>query len=250
MSRRSFVVALILVLILAGCGNSSEPATPEPTPQPTPLPTVTPGGTTVGGLLTAMEAAWSGVASMRTTQWDTDGGASATPPANGSMTVETVILPNARHRVQLVGGIAVDEQIVVDGRIFMRGATVPAMIAPAVDAATWIEVDAAAADAGLPIAGLISYLTTPIDSPLGEVTAETRALEAFPAGMTEVAGRSCQVFTFAPGDAVTYQLSVDMQGLPCSLVVTGGGQSTITTYEFNIPDLAIAAPVVATPPAS
>jgi hypothetical protein len=148
----------------------------------------------------------------------------------------------------MTDGQVMDEQIVVDGHVFMKGATVPAMIAPAVDTSTWIEVEAAAATANVPIAGLVSYLTTPVTSPLGDVTPETRALEAFPGAPIQVEGRSCQVFTFGTGGEISYQLSVDAQDLPCSFSITGGGRSTITVYKFNLPGLSISAPSVATPP--
>jgi len=65
----------------------------------------------------------------------------------------------------------------------------------------------------------------------------------------DVSGRSCQVFTFGGGGTLDYQLTIDAQGLPCSVTLSGGGRSTITIYEFNVPGLVISAPSVATPSA-
>jgi len=242
---------LVFALTLAGCGSGSpSDATPVPTAPPTYAPTLQPGATSVGNLLTAMDAAWNNAASMRTTYWETDAGLAATPPPAASLTIEEVVRPSSRHVVQVVNGVVIDEQIVVDGRIFMKGSLVPTTIAPMVDTNTWVEVDPAAATSNSPIAGLVNYLAAPVSSPVGTVSDDTRARVAIPSGLEEIGGRQCNLFTFPGDSALDYELAIDPIGLPCRLVISAGVQATVTMYEFNVPGLTITAPSAATPPAT
>lgn len=245
----SLLLVTCIALVLSGCGGGQE-ASPTPEPSPAPFPTLSPGAVSVGDLLASMESAWATTTSMRTTNWVTTDDTVGTPPGSAAMSIEEVVKPSSRHVVQVVGGTVVDEQIVVDGRIYMKGALVPSAIAPMLDTATWVEVNPETASSGSPIAGLVAYLLAPVTTPVGTVSDETRALEAVPAGTETIGGSSCQVYRFASDSAISYELSIDDRQLPCRLVVSAAGQSSVTLYEFNVPGITIAAPPVATPPAS
>lgn len=250
MKRLSGLTLVVLCsLVLAACGNQSEAPAPTPTVSPTILPTLPPGAVTVGALLDRMDAAWAGVSSMRTTFWSAPEGQLASPAAGATVTIEEVVLPANRHVVQMVNGAVVDEQLVVDGRIYMKGALVPAVIAPMMDATTWVEIDPAAATSGAPIAQQVAWLTSPVTSPMGSVSPETRGLQAVPSGEVTIDGRSCAVYTFGDG-GISYELSIDANDLPCRLVMSASGTANVTLYEFNVPGLVLTAPEVATPPAT
>ena len=185
---------------------------------------------------------------MRTTFWSTPEGQVTSPAAGGAVTIEEVVLPADRHVVQMAGGTVVDEQLVVDGRIYMKGALVPAAIAPMMDANTWVEIDPAAATSNVPIAQHVAYLTSPVTSPMGSVSPETASQHAVPAGEVTIGERVCTVFTFGSG-GITFELAIDGHDLPCRLVMTASGVANVTLYEFNVPGLVLTAPDLATPPA-
>jgi hypothetical protein len=187
---------------------------------------------------------------MRTTAWTSGASGVASPPTDGPVTIEEIVRPGNRRVIQMVGGVVVDEQMAIDGRVYLRGAIVPAAVAPMMDASTWVEINPAAADSSSPIAALVAYLTSPVSSPLGEVSEETRNLMAVPAGQSTIAGRTCDVFTFGFPDRITYELALEANGLPCRFVTSAGGQANVTLYEFDPPGLSLVAPDVATPPSS
>jgi hypothetical protein len=242
-------LVVLCCLLLAACGGN-EATSPDPTPtvSSTIPPTLPPGAITVGDLLDRMDAAWGDVRSMRTTFWSAPDGEIASPAANGAVTIEEIVLPANRRVVQLVDGAVVDEQIAVDGRVFMKGSLVPVAIAPMMDAKTWVEIDPAAAASSAPIAQQIAYLMSPVTSPMGVVSPETRNLQAVPAGEVTVGGRVCAVYTFASG-GISYELAIDDNDLPCRLVMSASGAVNVTLYEFNVPGLVLSAPELATPPA-
>jgi hypothetical protein len=250
LKRYQAIPILLLLVVVTGCGGS-DPA-PTPIPTATTVPTLPPGTLSVADLIDRTDAAFAGITSMQSTFWSTEAASAGTPPATGLVTVEQVVLPANRHVTQLTNGQVTDEQLVVDGRVYMKGALVPAAIAPMVDTATWIEVDPAAAVSDSPIAMQVAYLLSPTVSPFAGVSDETRALAAIPAGEVTIDGRTCQRYTFgdATGDSgIGYELLLDEDDLPCRLVQSAGGYVNVTTYAFNVPGLVLVAPSIATPAA-
>ncbi len=250
MKRIPLVPAFLLsALLLVSCGLVSADPTPTPEPTATVSPTLPPDAVTVGDLVAGVEAAWSTVTSMRTTFWSAEVSTVGTPAADGVVTIEEVVMPSNRHVVQETDGVVTDEQLVVDGRIYMKGTLVPAAIAPMVDTNTWVEVDPAAATSDSPAAMQVAYLLSPVVSPFAGVSTETRGMLATPIGDIEVDGRTCQGFTFGDAAGITYELTIDEHNLPCRLIQTAGGYASVTAYAFNVPDLTLTAPEIATPAA-
>jgi hypothetical protein len=247
LKRLSGFTLVVLCTLLSACGGQTESPDPPSTVAPTVAPTLPPGAKTVGDLLNRMDAAWGGVHSMRTTFWSTIEGQLASPAANAAVTIEEIVLPANRHVLQMAGGVVVDEQLVVDGRIYMKGALVPAAIAPMMDATTWVEIDPAAATSNAPIAQQVAYLTSPVTSPMGAVSPETRNLHAVPTGDVTIDGRRCRVYAFESG-GISYELAIDDGDLPCRLVMAASGAVNVTLYEFNVPGLVLTAPDLAIPP--
>ncbi|MEJ7901193.1 MAG: hypothetical protein WKF63_05060 [Thermomicrobiales bacterium] len=240
----SVPIMVLITLLLASCGNDDGGPTLQTETPATMIPTVPAGALTVGEILTGVEAAWPSVQSMTSTFWSAEGPASETPPTTGTVTVEDVILPADRRVKVLTDGEATDEQVMVRGRVYMKGALVPAAIAPMVDNETWVEVDPAAADANSPISMQLGYLLSPIQSPFNDISVETAALEAVPSGEITVDGRRCNLFTFGDPAGISYELALDAEQLPCRLVQTAAGQSNVTVYDFNDPELTITAPTL------
>jgi len=247
--RRIFatVAFVTLAVVLAACADGDADPTPPPAPTAATPPMLPAGALTVGELFTRIEAAWPTVRSMRTTFWTTTTDAGGTPPSTGTVTIEEAVRPNGRRVVILNDGGPTDEQVAVDGRVYMRGAVVPAAIAPMVDSQTWVEIDPAAAGSNSPIAMQIAYLLSLIESPFADLSPETAALEAVSGSEVTIGGRTCQVFTFGDPAGVMHELAIGADGRPCRLVQRAGGVSNVTLYEFDVPDLTIAAPEVATP---
>jgi hypothetical protein len=251
LKRNSLLVfPVLLILFLASCGTGSNDPEPTVAPTATVLPTLPPGAITVGNVIVEIEAAWAGIGSWRATTWSTESPDLSTPASGDQVTIEEVVLPSSRHLAQVTGGVVVDEQLLVDGRVYMKGSLVQAAIAPNIDTNTWVEVDPAAASSSTSIAPQVAYLTSPITSPFASVSPETRALQAVPAGDITVEGRTCRRYTFGTADeGIAYELALDERNLPCRLVQSGGGYSNVTTYAFDVPGLVLAAPAIATPPA-
>lgn len=235
-------ILFLIALLLASCSNDSTDSAPASVPTATAVPTLPADALTVGQLLARVEAAWPSVVSMRTTFWSTGATAGGTPPPSGMVTVEEVSLPAGRRLVVMNDGMVTDEQIAVDGRIYMKGALVPTAIAPMIDSETWVEVDPAAVGTGSPVSMQIGYLLSPIVSPFADVSDETTGLLATPGGNVTINGRSCDVFTFGDPDGISYELALDAGNLPCRFVQSAGTRANVTLYEFNDPDLLIVAP--------
>ncbi|MBA3275802.1 MAG: hypothetical protein H0T72_08410 [Chloroflexia bacterium] len=250
MKRTSTLAILTLLsILLASCSISTDDPFPTPAPTVTAVPTLLADALSVGKLLARVETAWPSVQSMRTTFWSTEAADGGTPPATGMVTVEEVVLPASRRVVVLSDGMPTDEQIAVDGRIYMKGALVPAAIAPLVNAETWVEVDPAAASTDSPVAMQVSYLLSAIVSPFSSISPETAGQEAIAIGEVIIGDRTCQGYTFGDAGGILYELTLDERNLPCRLVQKAGASANVTVYDFNIAGLAIAAPDVATPPA-
>jgi hypothetical protein len=247
--KRMFDIGLLAVLtvVLTACGASTSETDPTPVPTAAPIATVSAGGTMVGTLLDRMEAGWTTVQSSRSTFWTTDNEIGVAPPPTGEVTLETTTASNRRHVVRTVNGEVVEEQMMVDGRVFMRGQIVVAAIAPMVGTEQWVEVDPRAASTTNALAAQIDWLLSPIGFPFANVSEETRGQEAFPGDDVSIGGRACQTWTFGDPDGIVQELAIDAQNLPCRLVQQAAGVANVTIYDINPADAAIEIPTLATP---
>lgn len=246
--RSCIPVILGALLILAGCTSGNDD--PEPTPSDatvTPPPTLAPGQVAVGSIIDQAASAWPAIDSARITYVSGPTGTAIEQSPN--RTIEEVIPPASRRVVTVTGGSVTDEQLIVDGRIFMRGSFVASAVAPGVSPAAWVTIDPTQVTDYTPVGQRVAYLTAPISAPFGSVSPETRALPATSAGSVQLDGRTCNVWTFGATspDGIAYELAIDASGLPCRLTQTAGGYANITLYEINPPDVRILSPEVATP---
>jgi hypothetical protein len=250
----SQIVCLLLVAVLAaGCGITGEDE-PDPTPTLAPPPTAAPGDTTVGDLIQRVDAAWPAVTSMRATSMSgpiPSDDPEATEATGVQSTVEEVVAPDSRRIVRMTDGATTDEQIYVDGKVYMYGAFVAGAVAPEVGPGTWITVDPSVVPADTPVGYQLSYLMRPHEAPFGSITDAMRRRPATSAGSVRVAGRVCTLYTFTDatqaGDRVDYELALDENDLPCQLVQRAGGFQNSSVFEINIADLTIIAPDTPTP---
>jgi hypothetical protein len=244
------VATLFSVAVLTACSTGTD-TSPTMVPSiPAPAPTISPGGTSVGSIIDGVNTAWNSVQSVQTTFWSTSTeGVADSPPTAGEVTIDLAIAPDRRHVTRLIDGEAVEEQIGVGGRVFMRGAIVVAAIAPMVGTDTWVEVDPRGADPGSAAAAQIAWLLSPFESPFQRVSEETRGLEAFPGEAIEIGGRLCRTWRFGDVNGIQQELAVDEAGLPCRLVQRAGTYANVTTYQVNLPSATITPPAVASPTA-
>jgi hypothetical protein len=177
--------------------------------------------------------------------------ATATAASGVQSTVEETVAPNSRRIVRMTDGVPTDEQVYVNGKVYMWGTFVASAVAPEVGAGTWVTVDPADVPGDTPVGYQLSYLTRPQEAPFGSLSAETRALPAASAGQVQVGGRTCTVYTFLDatelGDRIEYELALDDNDLPCQLVQRAGGFQNSSVFEINVPDLKIIAPDAPTP---
>lgn len=246
-TRPFLAFAAVLILFLAACSTGGG-EDPTPTPEPTAPPTLAPGQLTVGQLLDGMSSAFANVGNARTvfTSRTTDG-----TPTTSPVTTEVWVAPDKRQIQTASGGTVVDDQIAIGNRIYMRGAFVTSTVAPMVSTDIWITLDPALVPPGTPVGNVLTYLTSPFRLPFANVSDGMRARGVTAAGQTQVAGRTCTVYTFADttsfGDLLEYQLAIDDRGLPCSLTERAGTFENVTTFEFDVPGLDVIAPDAATP---
>jgi hypothetical protein len=247
-SHRPFLIRLsipfLLVLVLAGCGVGGDSDDPKPTLEPTATMPLAPGQKSVGELLDEITAAAGSISSARTVF--TTRSADGTPTAN-AVTTEEYIAPDKRRIQTSTGSTVVDDQIAVGSSVYMRGAFVASAVAPMLGTEVWVTVDPSLVPADTPVGNL----TGPFQMPFASVSDDMRGRGVTQAGQIESGGRTCTVWTFVDtssfGDRIDYALSIDAQGLPCTLVERAGTIENVTTFEFNIPGLQIVAPDSATP---
>jgi len=245
-------VALVTLVMLAGCGSSSSKSA-NPTVEPTagPVPTLAADQVSVGSLIDRIDAAWPSVRNTREVSWSgSSSGTIGTPRPDQTVTTEDTVLPSSRRVVVTTGGIPSDDQIAIQGVVFFKGAFVVGAVAPFAGADTWVRVDPSIVPADSIVGQRLAYLTGPIEPPYDTVTDDLRARAASPAGQIMVGGRPCNAFTFvdttANGSKIDYALSLDDTNLPCSLVQSAGSYENFTIYEFNNPNIRITAPETAT----
>ena len=246
LARVSIPIVLILLLSACGFGDSKDP-TPTPTLQPEVTVPLAPGQLSVGQLLDGIEASAGSIVSARTvfTTTTTDG-----TPTTSATTTEEFIAPDKRRIQTTNGSTVIDDQIRIGSAIYMRGSFVVSAVAPMLTSDTWVTVDPSLVPADTPVGNVVTYLTSPFRLPFTSVSDEMRGRGVTQVGQIQSGGRTCTVWTFVDtsdfGDRIDYALSIDAQGLPCSLIERAGTIENVTTFEFNIPGLEIIAPDSAT----
>ena len=242
-----FCIALVLILLLAACNNDGS-NDPSPTTEPEATMPLAPGQVSVGQLLDGIQESAGSIASARTvfTTRSIDG-----TPTTASTTTEEYIAPDQRRIQTSNGSTIIDDQIRIGSAVFMRGSFVVGAVAPMLGPDIWVTVDPTLVPTDTPVGNVVSYLMSPFQLPFASVSEEMRGRGATQAGQIESGGRTCTVWTFVDtsdfGDRIEYALSIDAQGLPCSLIERAGTIENVTTFEFNIPGLQIIAPNSATP---
>ena len=261
-THRSPLLALALTLLVAGsiltaCSTSGGHSTPTPVPSPTsvPPPTLQLGQVTVGSLLARIKGSWSKVQNDRsefvTTVTNIAGG---TPVASEQTRIVTEEVKPDQRRIVTTDSTGTTEMIRIGGRIYMRGAFVAALVAPNIGPNEWVAIDPSIVPPDSPVGQQIAGLTAPINPPYQTVSDQMKQRAATPAGQVQAGGRACAAYTFADvspnGGKIDYTLSIDANDMICSLTETAGTVENVTTFTFNVPELRITAPEVATPVAA
>lgn len=242
---RTLSILLVVVLSLTACGNTS-PDEPTPTPAP---PTAAPGQMTVSDLVDMSDAAWPDVQTMRTTSQTgpipQDG---AEQPFTGM--IQDWNADGDRHVIEFLDGQSINEQIWVDGTVYMRGQFVSSAVAPELDVNTWVILDSTVVPADTPVGVQIRFLTREQKGPYGELMDETLARPVQEGGTVVVGNRTCTIYTFGDesgtGAEIRHEIAVDENGLPCQWIQRAGGQQNSTVFEYNT-DITIEAPLEGTP---
>ena len=236
---------MVAILFLTACGNSS-PTEPTPTPGP---PTAAPGQLTVADLVGMADEQWPEVKMMRTTSQTGDF------PQDGETqaitgTVQDWNADGDRHLIEFQDGTAINEQIWVDGAIYMRGEFVSGAVAPELDVNTWVILDGSVIPDDSPVGLQVRYLTREQNGPYGELLDETLARPVVESGTAIVGDRTCTVYTFGDengtGSEIKHEIAIDENGLPCQWIQRAGGQQNSTVFEFDL-DVTIEAPLEGTP---
>ncbi|MEJ7839111.1 MAG: hypothetical protein WKF81_09855, partial [Thermomicrobiales bacterium] len=226
----SLIALLIAVSTLAAC-SSGDSSDPEPTTAPTATLPLAPGQQSLGQLLDGVEVQLATIASARTVfSSQTAGGTPTTSP----VTTEEYIAPDSRRIVTSNGTTVVDEQIAIGAMVYMRGSFVSTAVAPMLGSDIWVNIDPALVPADTPVGNVVSYLTGPYRMPFASISDDMRSRGVTQAGQIDIAGRTCTVWIFVDttsfGDRIDYALSIDAQGLPCSLTERAGTVENLTTF--------------------
>lgn len=245
---RMFAVTVAGMALLSGCMDGLD-STPRPTATVT-VATPGPNDIPVAKLLDDHIAAWESVeAWVSETRIQSLGDGSSESTA--SISTERVSPPSQRHVLTTNGDAVVSEEVVDDGIVYMRGTLISTSIYPDVDAETWISFSPELAPPETVLEQRVAYLTSPPAYPFADVTAETRALSASPAGEALVQEQSCEVWEFSTTAEETggldIRVSFDAAGRPCELVRRAEGVVETTTWSYPEVPEAIAAPAEAIP---
>lgn len=257
-SHSALIASLLLaVTMLIACGtNGSDPVeAPEPTATTSP-PTAAPDETSVGELMEQINTAWDDIESFRVTS--TSGpvpvASGSTPTAEGQATIEEWSAPNDRRVVELMDGTVINEQLYVDGTIYMRGLFVGTAVAPEIGSGTWITLDEELVPADTPVGLRVAHLTREPRSPFAEIGSTAPGLASQPvtqSGTVRVGDRRCTLYTFGDpfedGSEIRYEIALDGDDRPCQVIQRGGGFQNSSIYEFNTGDISIEAPLEGTP---
>lgn len=261
--RRSPLLRIALTFLLAGillasCSRSGGHPTPTEIASPTsvPPPTLQPGQVTVGSLLARVKASWGSVQSMRSdfTTTETNNATGGTPVSTQQSHVVTEEVKPDQRRVVITDPTGTTEMLRIGNQIYMRGSFVAALVAPEVGPSNWVAIDPSVVPPDSPVGQQVAGLTAPIDPPYQTVSDQMKQRAATPAGQVQAGGRACTAYTFADvspnGGKIDYTLAIDANGMICSLTEVAGTVENVTVFTFNLPDLRITAPNVATPVAA
>jgi hypothetical protein len=248
---RLAVVALSAV-VLASCtsGNEADVAN-APTDGPSTAPaTAAPGQLSVGMLTQRINDAWGDVTGLRVTSSSgptpRQQGA-GTPVSPGSYAIEVWTAPNNRQITEVVDGAVINEQVYMDGIVYMKGI----FVAPEVGADTWITLDKDVVPRDTPTGNRVAYLTREPASPFARMSNDMLVQPVIESGTVQVGDRTCTLYTFGDpngeGDAIRYEIALDDHDLPCQVVQRAGGFQNSSVYEINTAEIKIVAPDAGTP---
>jgi len=220
----------------------------------------------VGALVSRVNAAWAGVTSYRAVEVSALGApdpTGASPVASpvglpgSSVVVDEVIFPDQRHQMISEGG-QTSEVIATGGLLYVRGSLATTFVDARAGGATWLVVDPARVPAGSPLGVFVSRFigaeATVFTAPFGVPSEETRRLPIRPLGPVTVEGRACEAYdvvqTTLTGERVEITLAIDALGLPCYQETRAGTSvNRLTFVVFDVP-IDISVPADAVPSAS
>jgi hypothetical protein len=252
-SRQLFTLFMVAI-VATSCGSSDSDADPTPTAETTANTTTSQGELTVQELTDRINAAWSDVSALRVTSASgpipaESGDGSSTP--QGSFTVEEWTEPNNRRITEVVDGEIVNEQVYVDGAVYMKGSFVGSAVAPEVGSETWITLDPSVIPSDTPVGNRITYLTREPASPFAGMAPEILTQAVRESGDVQVGDRTCTLYTFGDpdntGEEIRYEIALDENDIPCQVVQRGGGFQNSSVYQVNSNDILIVGPDAGTP---
>lgn len=254
---RIFAFTMVFIL-LSACGpsNAQESGSQDAaeTPSPAAAPTAAEGELTVGDLVDDVEEAWPKVTSLRVTSVSgpvPTEGTDGSPVPQEPITIEEWVTPNNRRLVERQGDVITNEQVFINGKVYMWGMFVGTSVAPEIGPGTWVTLDPEVIPPDTPVGYRVTYITRDPDSPLSTITEEMRQRPAKDSGTVQVAGRSCTLYTFVDttqlGERIDYELALDTNNLPCQHVMRAGGFQNSSVFDINDPDIQIIAPDATTP---
>lgn len=242
-------------LILASCTTEENDNATAPQAEPTSAPaTAAPGEMSVADLTGRINDAWQGVTSLQVTS--SSGPipvqtGSGTPVPNSSYAIETWTAPNNRQITEVVDGTVINEQVYINGTIYMKGIFVGSAVAPEVGSGTWITLDQNVVPRDTPVGNRIAYLTREPASPFAGMSNDLLAQPVRESGNVQVGERTCTLYSFGDpgneGDEIRYEVALDENDLPCQVVQRAGGYQNSSVYETNQDTITITAPDSGTP---
>ena len=282
---RSAVIAVVVLIVLAGCGPMPEttPTAPPDTTPPTLDTTATPAtpaseGLTLGDLAQRVSAAWSAVNSYRVTFTGstvvmpaalgtpvaeplatpgaapvaTPGATPVAPTRQAVVSIREVVLPD-RQRQEVTGLGADDhEAVAIGNELFVRGPLVE-QIAPGTPSDVWIHIDSAAIPERAVISRILGGLPQLPGAPLASLPERLLPQTVREINTVEHDGRECRVYGAADtvqetGMRVDYSIAIDDRDIPCFIETSAGGlpQGRVEYTDVDA-SLTIESPIAATP---
>lgn len=247
---RTGSILVASVFLLAACGPAS--SDPEPTKSTESAATAVSDDLTVGDILGSSQAAWEAASTERvTTQWGydlRDATPAASPAAANQESIAIRVSPDSQYFVNNLGGVMMEEVIVVDDIVYARGPRMNKVIAPHADPETWVKVDPGTLPEDEPIRYFLLNRVKPTQAPFSNLRQDDLARPAKDIGVIQINGRTCHAYTYTEdnGDMGEWEIEVsfdDTTDLPCRLVRTmEGGYQAVSIFEYDVPGLALARP--------